>query len=86
MKKLLFATTAIAIAASASAPAFADFKSRNIRVSNGINADHPVGNGIKAMQACLDEKSGGKMKLTAFWGGALGGDDGEAPCPSIKMS
>ena len=26
------------------------------------------------MQACLDEKSGGKLKLTAFWGGALGGD------------
>ncbi|TWF58671.1 TRAP transporter substrate-binding protein [Neorhizobium alkalisoli] len=75
MRKLLLATTALAIACSAAAaPAFAEFKSRNIRVSNGINADHPVGNGIKAMQACLDEKSGGKMKLTAFWGGALGGD------------
>lgn len=74
MKKLLFATTALAMAVSASAPAFAEFNSRNIRVSNGINADHPVGNGIKAMQECLDEKSGGKLKLTAFWGGALGGD------------
>ena len=52
----------------------AEFNARNIRVSNGINADHPVGNGMKAMQACLDEKSGGKMKITAFWGGALGGD------------
>ena len=52
----------------------AEFNSRNIRVSNGINQDHPVGNGIKAMQACLDDKSGGKLKLTAFWGGALGGD------------
>jgi tripartite ATP-independent transporter DctP family solute receptor len=74
MKKLLFATTALAIAVSGSAPAFAEFSSRNIRVSNGINADHPVGNGIKAMQECLDQKSGGKLKLTAFWGGALGGD------------
>ena len=74
MRKLLLTTTAIAFACSAAAPAFAEFSDRNIRVSNGINADHPVGNGIKAMQACLDEKSGGKLKLTAFWGGALGGD------------
>jgi tripartite ATP-independent transporter DctP family solute receptor len=74
MKKLLFATTALAMAISGSAPAFAEFNSRNIRISNGINSDHPVGNGIKAMQQCLDEKSGSKLKLTAFWGGALGGD------------
>ncbi|MCB5202384.1 TRAP transporter substrate-binding protein [Neorhizobium sp. T786] len=74
MRKLLLATTAIAFGMSAAAPAFAEFNDRNIRVSNGINEDHPVGNGIKAMQACLDEKSGGKLKLTAFWGGALGGD------------
>ncbi|MFD1198633.1 TRAP transporter substrate-binding protein [Brucella gallinifaecis] len=76
MRKLLITTTALATVAAAliSAPAHAEFKSRNIRVSNGINADHPVGDGIKAMQACLDEKSGGKLKLTAFWGGALGGD------------
>ncbi len=72
MRKLLLTTTALAIASAV--PAFAEFKARNIRVSNGINADHPVGNGINAMQKCLDEKSGGKMKLTAFWGGALGGD------------
>ncbi|MCC2612278.1 TRAP transporter substrate-binding protein [Neorhizobium petrolearium] len=74
MRQLLLATTALAFAVSASAPAFAEFNERNIRVSNGINADHPVGNGINAMQTCLDEKSGGKLKLTAFWGGALGGD------------
>ena len=74
MRKLLLTTTTIAFACSAAAPAFAEFSDRNIRVSNGINADHPVGNGIKAMQACLDDKSGGKLKLTAFWGGALGGD------------
>ena len=76
MRKTLKAATALVTLAAtlAAAPAFAEFKDRNIRVSNGINADHPVGNGIKAMQACLDEKTGGKMKLTAFWGGALGGD------------
>ncbi|AXO68374.1 hypothetical protein AGRHK599_LOCUS2517 [Rhizobium rhizogenes] len=74
MRKLLLTTTAIAFAVGAAAPAMAEFNSRNIRVSNGINQDHPVGNGIQAMQACLDDKSGGKLKLTAFWGGALGGD------------
>ncbi|MGO1164310.1 TRAP transporter substrate-binding protein [Brucella sp. C7-11G] len=76
MRKFLIATTALvsAVATFAIAPAQAEFKSRNIRVSNGINADHPVGDGIKAMQACLDEKSDGKLKFTAFWGGALGGD------------
>jgi tripartite ATP-independent transporter DctP family solute receptor len=52
----------------------AQFAERTIRVSNGINADHPVGNGITKMTQCLTEKSGGKMKLQAFWGGALGGD------------
>lgn len=74
MRKLLLATTAVAFGLSAAAPAFAEFNERTIRVSNGINEDHPVGNGIKAMQACLDDKSGGKLKLQAFWGGALGGD------------
>jgi tripartite ATP-independent transporter DctP family solute receptor len=54
--------------------AHAQFADRTIRVSNGINADHPVGNGVTKMTQCLATKSGGKMKLQAFWGGALGGD------------
>lgn len=74
MRKLLLTTTAAIFACSAAVPASAEYNDRNIRVSNGINADHPVGNGIEAMQKCLDDKSGGKLKLTAFWGGALGGD------------
>ncbi|MCP3404480.1 TRAP transporter substrate-binding protein [Bradyrhizobium sp. CCGB01] len=52
----------------------AQVKERNIRVSNGINEDHPVGNGVAKMRACMADKSGGKLKLQAFWGGALGGD------------
>lgn len=74
MKKLALLATSALISFAVTAPALAEFKSRNIRVSNGINEDHPVGNGIKVMDACLAEKSGGKMKITAFWGGALGGD------------
>lgn len=52
----------------------AQFQDRTIRVSNGVNQDHPVGNGVAKMTECLAQKSGGKMKLQAFWGGALGGD------------
>ncbi|MDO5642095.1 MAG: TRAP transporter substrate-binding protein [Paracoccus sp. (in: a-proteobacteria)] len=69
-KTAILLTTVLATAA----PAFADFQDRTFRVSNGINEDHPVNDGIKAMQACLDETTGGKMKMQAFWGGALGGD------------
>jgi len=68
---LLAAVGALALMTGA---ANAQFAERTIRVSNGINADHPVGNGIAKMTACLADKSGGKMKLQAFWGGALGGD------------
>lgn len=69
-KATLLVTTMLAVAS----PAVAEFKERTFRVSNGINEDHPVNDGIKAMQACLDEKSGSKMKMQTFWGGALGGD------------
>lgn len=68
---LLAATASLALISSA---AQAQFSDRTIRVSNGINQEHPVGNGVTKMTACLLEKSGGKMKLQAFWGGALGGD------------
>ena len=70
LKAILCVTTLM----TATGPALAEFKERSFRVSNGINEDHPVNNGIKAMQACLDEKTGGKMKMQGFWGGALGGD------------
>jgi tripartite ATP-independent transporter DctP family solute receptor len=68
---LIAAAGALALMAGS---ANAQFAERTIRVSNGINADHPVGNGIAKMTQCLTEKSGGRMKLQAFWGGALGGD------------
>ena len=66
------AFAALALPAAAQAPT--GIKEPNIRVSNGINEDHPVGNGIAKMRACMADKSGGKLKLQAFWGGALGGD------------
>nr|WP_111300421.1 TRAP transporter substrate-binding protein [Paracoccus saliphilus] len=70
LKAAFCLTTALAVAS----PALAQFQERSFRVSNGINEDHPVAVGMEAMQACLDEKTGGMMKMQGFWGGALGGD------------
>lgn len=66
--------TGVALAALAGSAAQAQIKERNIRISNGINEDHPIGNGVAKMRACMAEKSGGKLKLQGFWGGSLGGD------------
>ncbi|MES2280737.1 MAG: TRAP transporter substrate-binding protein [Pseudomonadota bacterium] len=60
---LLFATSS-----------FAQFAERTIKFTNGVNEDHPVGLGVKKMQEVLAAKTGGKMKISAFWGGAAGGD------------
>ncbi|MEJ7688706.1 MAG: TRAP transporter substrate-binding protein [Variovorax sp.] len=54
--------------------AFAQFAERTIKFTNGVNEDHPVGVGVKKMQEVLAAKTGGKMKINAFWGGAAGGD------------
>ncbi len=54
--------------------AHAQYTERTIRFSNGVNEDHPVGIGFNKMRQCALDKSGGKMKIAGFWGGALGGD------------
>jgi TRAP-type transport system periplasmic protein len=72
--KLTFTLAAGIAVAALTGPASAQFQDRTIRVSNGVYAEHPVSNGVNKMNACVGEKSGGKMKLQAFWGGALGGD------------
>ncbi len=66
---------AVALCASVfAAPSFAQIQERTIRVSNGVAQEHPVGNGVEAMTQCMAERSDGKLKLNAFWSGALGGD------------
>ncbi|MBB3937961.1 TRAP transporter substrate-binding protein [Aureimonas phyllosphaerae] len=72
----MFKTALLASAAAllAAGPALAQFQDRTIRVSNGVQEEHPASAGVKAMAACAAEKSGGAMKLQAFWGGTLGGD------------
>lgn len=64
----------VAGALLAAAPAFAQFQERTIKFTNGVNEDHPVGVGVKKMQEVLAAKSGGKLKIAAFWGGAAGND------------
>lgn len=54
--------------------AMAQFADRNIKFTNGINEDHPVGVGVRKMQEVLAAKTGGKMKISSFWGGSAGGD------------
>lgn len=54
--------------------AFAQFADRTLKFTNGVNEDHPVGVGVKKMQEVLAAKTGGRMKISAFWGGSAGGD------------
>ena len=76
MKKLVLAAAIATLGVAAALPASAagDFKSRNIRLSNGLAQDHPVGNGVKVFNECVQEKSGGKMKITSYWSSSLGDD------------
>ena len=75
-RRTLIAQASLIAAGSllAASSAMAQFSDRNIKMSNGVNEDHPVGAGVKKMQEVLAAKSGGKMKITAFWGGSAGGD------------
>jgi tripartite ATP-independent transporter DctP family solute receptor len=74
MRHLKTLIVAAAAAIGFAGTANAQFEARNIRVSNGVNQEHPVGNGLAKMASCAAEKSGGKMRVQGFWGGALGGD------------
>ncbi len=53
---------------------FAQFAERTIKWTNGVNEDHSVGLGVKKMQEVLNARTGGKIKINAFWGGSAGGD------------
>ena len=73
-KRRTLATALAAASLLIASSAFAQFTERTIKFTNGINADHPVGAGVKRMQEVLDAKTGGKFKMNLFWGGAAGGD------------
>ena len=73
-RRTLMAAALVAGGLLASTGAMAQFAERTIKFTNGVNEDHPVGVGVKKMQEVLATKTGGKMKIVAFWGGAAGGD------------
>lgn len=47
---------------------------RTIRVSNGVNQEHPVGNGVAKMATCAAQRSNNALRIQGFWGGTLGND------------
>jgi len=69
-----FATLVAAAALLAATSSFAQYAERTIKWTNGVNEDHSVALGVKKMQEVLNARTGGKMKINAFWGGAAGGD------------
>jgi len=56
------------------APAHAQFQERNLRLSVPVPKEHPQGAGVAKMSACTLEKSGGKLKIQAFYDSSLGND------------
>lgn len=67
--------TAVALATSALAPAFAqDIKPRLIRFGYGLNEQSNQGRGSKVFADEVDRLSGGKMKVRVFGAGSLGPD------------
>ncbi len=67
---------AVALAATfATVGAHAQFQERNFKLSSGSGKDHPTGAGIAKMAACVQAKSGGKMKITPYYDNQLGNDN-----------
>lgn len=77
--RLTMTFAALALGATAlTTPAFAaEYGEHTFKVSSGAAQDHPIATGIDTMSACMEEGSGGKMKLRGFYSGQLG-DDADA--------
>ncbi|MEN9773442.1 MAG: putative periplasmic component [Pseudomonadota bacterium] len=74
MKRRALATLIAGAALLAVQSASAQYTERTIKFTNGVAADHPVADGLRRMQQVLDAKTGGKIKINAFWSGSAGGD------------
>ena len=70
MFKMKTIVTVVATTLLAASTAMAQYSERNIKMSNGVNADHPVGAGVKKMQEVLAAKSGGRTGSDAGPAGA----------------
>ena len=68
-------TTSLAVGFFLLSPAHAaDIKDRTIKIGIGLGADHPQGQSVTKFAEIVGQKSGGKIKVRLFAGGALGND------------
>lgn len=72
MKRLFLKTVAAAVAVAAMGAAHA--QTRTIKFANQNAKGHPVILGMEKFAELVDQKSGGKLKVQVFPGGALGSD------------
>ena len=73
LKNLLAAACAGSLLLAASAGA-AEIRERTLRFAFQLTSEHPQGRGAQKFAELLDAKSGGKLKVRLYPGGALGGD------------
>ena len=65
---------ALAAAAAFATPALAQFQDRTLRLSVPVPKEHPMGQGVRVVMACVTDKTGGKLKINTVYDGALGND------------
>lgn len=70
----LVASSLLAGLFAISAAHAADIRDRTIKVGIGLSADHPQGQAVTRFAEIVNQKSGGKIKVRLFAGGALGND------------
>jgi TRAP-type transport system periplasmic protein len=72
--KRLFLKTLVAALAAAGTIGIAQAQTRTIKFANQNAKGHPVILGMEKFAALVEQKSGGKLKVNVFPGGALGSD------------
>jgi tripartite ATP-independent transporter DctP family solute receptor len=72
MKRLFLKTMVAAVAVAAFG--LAQAQTRTIKFANQNSKGHPIVSGMEKFAELVDQKSGGKMKVQVFPGGALGSD------------
>jgi TRAP-type C4-dicarboxylate transport system substrate-binding protein len=78
MKRLFVKTLLAAVAVAAVGVAQAQVKT--IKFANQNAKGHPIVMGMEKFAELVEQKSGGKMKVNVFPGGALGSDQPTFPC------
>src|SRR3712207_2592713 len=68
------ATALVAGLLAASAAVAQNIQNRTIKVGIGLTADHPQGQSVTKFADLVKEKSGGKLNVRLFAGGAVGND------------